>query len=110
MAEEVLTKEVAAKEVAAEEVAADGIVTNGVAEANKVKTIEIEVEIDLDGLLIGDLELLDKAKDGDLPAKEMIGFLDRIVKGGVRHLPMRYLAVIIDHLGDAISESVNPGN
>lgn len=108
MAEKVLTKEVLTKEVAAEEVAADGIVTNGVAEANKVKTIE--VEIDLDGLLIGDLELLDKAKDGDLPAKEMVGFLDRIVKGGVRHLPMRYLGVIIEQLGDAISESVNPGN
>lgn len=71
---------------------------------------KIEIEIDLDGLLIEDMEILDRAKDNQLPTGELITFLDRIVIGGVRKLPMRYLSPIMEKLGEAISESVNPGN
>jgi hypothetical protein len=93
-------------------VAAEATVdTNGVADTLTVPVSEVvEIEIDLDGLLIGDLEVLDRAKDGNLPMNEMITFLDRVVTGGVRKLPMRYLSVIIDRLGEAIAESTNPGN
>lgn len=88
--------------------------TNGVADTEKAlqaaKKKLIEVVIDLDGLLIGDLEVLDRAKDGNLPMKELVAFLDRVVVDGVKHLPMRYFSTIVDQLGDAIAESANPGN
>ena len=110
MAEQTLVKEKAPVEVEAVEATAE---TNGVADTEKaLQTAKklIEIEIDLDGLLIGDLEVLDRAKDGNLPMKDLITFLDRVVVGGVKHLPMRYFSLIVDKLGDAIAESANPGN
>lgn len=112
MAEQTLVKEKSPAKAAKAPVTTE---TNGVADTEKAlqaaeKTITIEIEIDLDGLLIGDMEVLDRAKDGNLPMKELITFLDRVVAGGVKHLPMRYFSVIIDRLGDAIAESANPGN
>lgn len=107
MAEQTLVKEKPAEAVVVAE-------TNGVADTEKAlqsaKKKLVEVVIDLDGLLIGDLEVLDRAKDGNLPMKELIAFLDRVVVDGVKHLPMRYFSTIIDQLGDAIAESTNPGN
>lgn len=111
MAEQTLVEEkTPAKVEVVVEVAAE---TNGVADTEKALQAAkkpIEIEIDLDGLLIGDLEVLDRAKDGNLPMKDLITFLDRVVVGGVKHLPMRYFSVIVDELGDAIAESANPGN
>jgi hypothetical protein len=105
------------------EVTTAGEVTATVADANGSSDVlpvavpisevkEIEIEIDLDELLIDDMEILDRAKDDNLPAGELLAFLDRIVVGGVknRKMPMRYLALIMKELGEAISESVNPGN
>lgn len=89
----------------------DVIVAGGTPQGEaKAKAGGIEIVIDLDLLTIGDLEILDRAKDGNLPMKEMISFLDRVVEGGVRHLSVKYFSPIIDQLGDAIAESSNPGN
>lgn len=109
MAEQTLVKEPPVEDIAVETVEAE---QNGVTDTEKlqVEVKDIEVVIDLDGLLIGDLELLDRAKDGNLPMMEIITFLDRIVIGEVKKLPIRYFSVIIDKLGDAIADSANPGN
>lgn len=70
----------------------------------------IEIKIDLDNLTIGDLETLDSAGRRELPMKDMIAFLERVVVGGVRHLPLSRMGAIIDALGEAIGEATNPGN
>jgi hypothetical protein len=66
------------------------------------------VQIDLEHLLIGDLEFLERAGNKDLPPSELVDFLDRVVVGGVRHLPLGRLVSIVEALGEAVSEAANP--
>ncbi len=70
--------------------------------------VPVEIKIDLDNLLIGDLETLDRAGKNDLPMTELVGFLEKVVVGGVRHLPMSRLGTIIEALTGAIGEASNP--
>lgn len=77
--------------------------SNGVADT-------VEIKIDLDGLMIGDLEVLGRAEEGTLSPRDMVVFLNRVVVGGVGHVPMRHLRSVIEALGKAITESANPGN
>lgn len=69
---------------------------------------EPSLVVDMDQLLISDLETLDRASAKKLPTSELIKFLDRIVVGGVRHLPLRRLGDIIEALGEAVTEAANP--
>ncbi len=70
--------------------------------------VPLEIKIDLDNLLIGDLETLDRAGKNDLPMTELVGFLEKVVVDGVRHLPMSRLGIIIEALTAAIGEASNP--
>lgn len=89
-----------------------------VKEEKEAPTLELDKQVDANGeeplavdmdlLLIGDLETLDRASSKKLPTSELIVFLDRIVVGGVRHLPLRRLGDIIEALGNAVTESANP--
>ena len=66
------------------------------------------IKVDMDLLLIGDLETLDRAASKKLPTSELIKFLDRIVVGGVRHLPLTRLSDITDALGEAVKDAADP--
>lgn len=76
----------------------------------EAKTQQVEIVVNLDKLLIGDLRTLDRAGRRDLPTGELIDFLDKIVEGGVSHLPLYRLNEITDALGEAVTQSTNPKN
>jgi hypothetical protein len=71
---------------------------------------EEPIIVDIDKLTIGDLETLDKASARKLSTVELIEFLEGIVVGGIRHLPIKRLGDVIKALGNAVSESANPKN
>lgn len=63
---------------------------------------EIKIEVNIDALTIGDLELLDRAGTKELAPRELVGLLDRLVVGGVRHLPLSSMSNVATAIGDAI--------
>lgn len=65
------------------------------------------IEIDLDKLTIGDLELIDRWRSTELPLTDRVKLLDRVVKGGVKHLPLKLYATALDKLGDAVASAMN---
>lgn len=64
---------------------------------------EITISINLDALTVGDLVLLDKAARGEIPMSDLVDLLDRVVEGGVRHLPLTALPKIIEALNAEVS-------
>ena len=68
----------------------------------------MKITLDFDKLTIGDLELLDRAGRGEPVTSEIIALLDRIVEGGVRHLPLSRLPEVVEALTDAIGQLTNP--
>lgn len=75
------------------------------------------IEIDMDNMTIGDLGLFDEFKQAkfiadrtgrkpDYPMGKMVSFLDRIVVGGVSHLPYRRLAEVMDLTMTALGEEM----
>lgn len=69
---------------------------------------ETEIRINLDALAIGDLETLDKAGRNELPIAVLVDLLDRIVEGGVRHLPLTALPQIVQALNAEVEKLANP--
>ena len=67
-----------------------------------------EILINLDNLLIGDLEKIDKASRNELPITELVEMLDKVVDGGVRHLPVTVLNDITKALTEAVTAAANP--
>jgi hypothetical protein len=67
-----------------------------------------KLTIRMDKMLIGDLELLDDAGRGELPAKDLVDFLDRIVEQDVRALPITMLPEITLAIQREVSRSANP--
>jgi len=68
----------------------------------------MQITIDIEKMTIGDLELLDKAARSELPANELIDFLDRIVQEDVRDLSITALPDITDALQEAVAQATNP--
>jgi len=66
------------------------------------------VTVDLSKLVIADLETLDRASRNDLPVKELLDLLDRVVVGGARHLPLDQMSTIVEQLQAEISKTANP--
>lgn len=71
-------------------------------------TTQIEVDVNLDELTIGDLETIDKSRRGEIPVSEMLDLLDRVVVGGARHLPLRAMREIVERLEKEINAEANP--
>lgn len=73
------------------------------------KPVALEaITIDLSKLVIADLETLDKASRNELPVKEMLDLLDRVVIGGARHLPLEAMATIVEKLQSEMQKTANP--
>ncbi len=74
--------------------------------SEKVETTKLTIR--MDKMLIGDLELLDNAGRGELPAKDLVDFLDRIVEENVRTLPITMLPEITMAIQEEVARSANP--
>lgn len=71
-------------------------------------TEKIEIKIDINQLTFGDLEIIDKASKGQTELREVIPLLDRIVVGGVRHLPITEMTNVMTAIEKATSDMGNP--
>lgn len=69
-----------------------------------------QIEVHLDRLTIGDLEVLERFSKQETSATELIDFLDRIIDGDVRSLPLAEMGNIIDAVQAGVGEAKNPGN
>jgi len=70
---------------------------------------EKRITVLIDRMTIGDLELMDRAARNELPASELVEFLDRITEDDVRSLPITKLRDITQELQRAVEEASNPG-
>jgi len=70
----------------------------------------MEIKVNLDQLTIGDLETLDAAARGEIPMARLVELLDRVVEGGVRHLPLTALRDITAALNAEIERMSGGGN
>ncbi len=70
---------------------------------------EIEVRVDISKLTVGDLELLERAGHGEVRLTATIDVLERVVEGGVRHLPALALEDIISAVAEEL-ERARGGN
>lgn len=66
------------------------------------------IEITLENMLVEDLELLDAASSGELSAKELVDFLDRVTVQDVRKKNIMVLRNLVERLTEAVSEATNP--
>lgn len=71
----------------------------------------MEIKVTLENLTIGDLEVLDRASRNELSPGELVDFLDRVVVGGARALPLSALGDIVQALTTALAGlAVQKGN
>ena len=67
-----------------------------------------EIKIDLNGLTWGDMEVLLGAGNGQMTA-EMFAIFDRIVVGGVKHLPFfQTYRLVMDSVARSVEAMNNP--
>lgn len=71
---------------------------------------ELEIKVNLDELTFGDIEMALNFESGQVPIGEMLPFLNRVVVGGVRHIPLTAMPKIVDALVAAFAEMGNPKN
>jgi hypothetical protein len=71
---------------------------------------EFDIRINTHALTFGDIEMAMKFESGDVPVAEILPFLNRIVVGGVRDIPLDAMPAIMDALTKAFSEMGNPKN
>ena len=65
----------------------------------------MEIIVNSDNLLVGDLRILERAQSGDIEADELIAFLDRVIEGDVEQIP---LIPAIQALNEMVSGASNP--
>jgi hypothetical protein len=70
--------------------------------------INIELKVDVSGLTFGDLEKIDSASAGSMPMRDVIPLLDKMVVGGVRHLPITAMPAILKAVEAAMKDIGNP--
>jgi len=68
----------------------------------------MDIQIDLAGMKIKDLELFEKAVSRNMSQTELLGLLDRVVVGGARELPLTELNNVMDALTKAMEKLSNP--
>ena len=66
------------------------------------------ITVDLSGMTIGDLAMFDAMSKKELSMSEMVTFLDRLVVGGARHLPLARLREVMAAVQVAVVELGNP--
>lgn len=68
----------------------------------------MELKIDIRQLTIGELELLEKHASGteSLSFSSLVDLLDKVVQGGVRHLPAVDLPEIVQLLVDEYMKAI----
>lgn len=72
--------------------------------------VQFDIKIDTHALTFGDIEMAMQFENGDVPVAQVIPFLNRVVVGGVRHLPLDAMPAIMEALTDAFSEMGNQKN
>lgn len=68
----------------------------------------LNIVVNIDNLTIGDLEVLDKAQRKETNITDMLDLLDRVVEGGVRHLPLSAMQTIVDRIQEEVQKTTNP--
>lgn len=63
----------------------------------------MEIKVTLENLTIGDLEVLDRASRNELRPGELLDFLDRVVVGGARSLPLSALGDVVQALASTLA-------
>lgn len=71
---------------------------------------ELEIKVDISKMTFGDMEMALKIDGGDANIAEILPFLDRVVVGGVKHLPLSAMPQILDALTLAFAALANPKN
>ncbi|MDQ2995467.1 MAG: hypothetical protein M3R61_00205 [Chloroflexota bacterium] len=71
---------------------------------------QLDIQITLDALTIGDLKLFGALQKGTADQMEMIDLLARCVVGGIDHLPFTALPQIAQALAAAMGDASNPKN
>jgi hypothetical protein len=71
---------------------------------------ESAINVHLERLTIGDLEVLEKFSRRDTTATELIDFLERIVDEDVRSLPLTDMGAIIEAVNESVLGMKNLGN
>lgn len=77
--------------------------------ANKTAPVNTpsKIVIEMGNLTFGDLEVLESlsegAENGNFKASDMVGFLDRVVEGGVRDLPLTQMSEVVETLTAAMA-------
>lgn len=69
---------------------------------------ELNIIVNIDNLTMGDLEVLDKAQRKETNVTDMLDLLDRVVEGGVRHLPLSAMQTIVDRIQEEVQRTTNP--
>lgn len=72
--------------------------------------VQLDIQITLDKLTIGDLRIFNALKNGTAGEPDLVDLLNRCVIGGVEHLPLSAMPQIAQALSAAIAESSNPKN
>lgn len=71
---------------------------------------EIQIRVDASAVTFGDLEMAMGFDSGAVEIKELLPFLNRVVVGGVRDLPLTAMPAILEALTEAFSSLGNPKN
>lgn len=71
---------------------------------------DINITVDISKMTFGDWERMDSwGREGEAPpVSEVLDILDRVVEGGVRHLPITALGDIMEAIRKAVEKSANP--
>lgn len=72
------------------------------------KGTPLEIQVNLEGLTFDDLQILEEVSGKDVSFKQMKAVLDKVVVGGVGHLPVTLMPQIAEVLKVKIKEMGNP--
>lgn len=68
----------------------------------------LNLKVDLSGLTIGDLTLFDSFQGGTQSNAALVEFLDRVVVGGARQLPLTALRDVMEAIKAEVGTLANP--
>ena len=79
-----------------------------------VQPDKLVIELDIDQLTVGDLEEVNRLVNDEMTITEQIAFIDRVVVGDLKSLPMRALPDVVEKvvaaLGNAFGGVSDQGN
>lgn len=77
---------------------------------NSSELQELEIRVNLAAITFGDLEMVMGYEDGKVPMTELMPFLNRVIVGGVKDIPVLAYPKVMDALADAFSALVDTKN